>query len=61
LAKLRKGSLKITVASWLTPNGDQITDNGLEPDVKVELTEEDFEQDKDPQLDRAIEILKEIK
>ena len=60
LAKLREGSLKITVASWLTPNGNQITDNGLEPDIKVELSEEDFEQDKDPQLERAIEILKKI-
>jgi carboxyl-terminal processing protease len=60
LAKLTEGSLKITVASWLTPNGDQITDNGLEPNIKVELTEEDFDQDKDPQLDKAIEILKEI-
>ena len=60
LAKLTEGSLKITVASWLTPKLNQITGNGLEPDFKVELTEEDFEQDKDPQLDKAIEILKEI-
>lgn len=61
LTKLRQGSLKVTVASWLTPKGDQITDNGLDPDIKVEITEQDFEQDKDPQLDRAIEILREMK
>ena len=60
LTRLTEGSLKITVASWLTPNHNQITGNGLEPDVKVELTQEDFDQDKDPQLDKAIEILKEI-
>ena len=60
LAKLTQGSLKMTVASWLTPNRDQITGNGIEPDIKVELTEQDFDQDKDPQLDKAIEILKEI-
>ena len=51
-------NLKITIADWLTPNRDHITGKGLEPDVKVELTEEDFENDRDPQLDKAIEIIK---
>lgn len=54
-------SLKITVANWLTPNSEHITDKGLEPDFKVELTEEDYNTDKDPQLEKAIEIIKEIK
>jgi len=62
LESLRDGSsLKITVANWLTPNGDLITDKGLEPDIKVEMTEEDYEQDRDPQLEKALEIIKEIK
>ena len=62
LESLRDGSsLKITIANWLTPNGDLITDKGLEPDIKVEMTEEDYEQERDPQLDKAIEIIKEIK
>jgi len=57
--KLEEGSsLKITVAKWLTPKGQLITDVGLEPDIKVEMTEEDYEQDRDPQLDKAIEIIK---
>ncbi len=60
LIKLREGSLKVTVAKWFTPKGDQITDNGLDPDIKVEMTEQDFEQGKDPQLDMAIEILKKL-
>jgi len=30
----------------------------LGPDIKVEMTEEDYEQDKDPQLDKALEIIK---
>jgi C-terminal processing protease CtpA/Prc len=30
---------------------------GLEPDYVVEFTEEDFENDIDPQLDKAIELL----
>ncbi|KKM79727.1 hypothetical protein LCGC14_1346970, partial [marine sediment metagenome] len=34
--------LKITIAKWLTPNGNLIADVGLEPDVKVEMTEEDY-------------------
>jgi len=58
---LREGSsLKITVARWLTPSGEFITDKGLEPDIKVEMTEEDYEQDRDPQLDKAIEIIKNL-
>jgi len=61
LEKLRGGSsLKITIAKWLTPNGDLITGKGLEPDVKVELTTEDAVANRDPQLDKAIEILKEL-
>lgn len=51
-------SLKITVAKWLTPKGDLITDKGLEPDIKVEMTEEDYEEGRDPQLEKAIEVIK---
>ncbi|MBU2263362.1 S41 family peptidase [Patescibacteria group bacterium] len=50
-------SLKITIAKWLTPNGRSISDEGLEPDVEVELTEEDFEAGRDPQMDKAMEII----
>jgi carboxyl-terminal processing protease len=53
-------SLKITIANWLTPNRKLITDVGLEPDIKVEMTEEDYNEERDPQLDRAIEIVKEL-
>jgi len=59
LEKLKGGSsLKITIAKWLTPKGQLITDLGLEPDLKVEMTEEDYEEERDPQLDKAIEIIK---
>ena len=61
LEKLKEGSsLKITVARWLTPKGQLITDVGLEPDIKVEMTEKDYEEEKDPQLDKAIEIIKNL-
>lgn len=59
LENLRDGSsLKVTVANWLTPKGELIEGKGLEPDIKVEMTEEDYNKDRDPQLDRAIEIIK---
>ncbi len=59
LESLRDGSsLKITIANWLTPKGELITDKGLEPDIKVEMTGEDYEQDRDPQLKKALEIIK---
>ena len=61
LEALRGGaSLKVTVANWLTPNGHLITDVGLEPDVRLELTPEDFDQELDPQLDKALELVKDL-
>ena len=62
LTDLKSGSsLKITVAKWLTPKGVSISEQGLEPDIKVEITDKDIEEDKDPQLDKAIEIIKEMR
>lgn len=51
-------AVKITVARWLTPNGVQINDNGIKPEIEVDLSNDDFENDRDPQLDKAIELLK---
>jgi len=60
--ELRDGStLKITIAKWLTPKGNSISEVGLTPDVKVELTDKDFEEKKDPQLDKALEIIRDLK
>jgi len=50
-------SLKVTVAQWLTPGGDYINDKGIEPDVAVELTMEDVNAERDPQLDKAIDLI----
>ena len=58
LEKFRdSSSLKITVAKWLTPSGVDISEEGLTPDIEIELTEEDYNADRDPQLNKAIEIL----
>lgn len=50
--------LKVTVAKWLTPNGTSISDKGLTPDVEVEFTNKDIETKNDPQMKKAIELLK---
>ena len=50
--------LKITVAKWLTPNGTSISEKGLTPDYKVEITEKDIKDKKDPQMEKAVELLK---
>ena len=47
----------ITSAHWLTPDKRLIQDIGLTPDIYVEYTPEDFEADRDPQLDAAIQTL----
>jgi carboxyl-terminal processing protease len=51
-------SLKVTVARWLTPNGNSISAGGLEPNITVERTPEDREALRDPQLDAALEFMK---
>jgi carboxyl-terminal processing protease len=53
-----QGAVRVTIARWLTPNGRTIHEIGLEPDVVVELTEEDVAAERDPQLDKALELLK---
>jgi carboxyl-terminal processing protease len=53
-----QGAVRVTIARWYTPNDRQIHEIGLEPDHIVELTEEDTEAELDPQLDKAIELLK---
>ncbi|NMB59149.1 MAG: S41 family peptidase [Chloroflexi bacterium] len=53
----QEGAVRITIARWLTPNKRQINEKGLEPDVKIELTEENIKALDDVQLKKAIEIL----
>jgi len=52
-----QGAVKITVAKWLTPNGRLIHGIGLTPDVYVSMTEDDYNNKLDPQLDAAIQTL----
>ena len=57
-------AVKLTIASYYTPNGECIHEKGIEPDIELEYeytgegTGEDYEYDKDNQIQKAIEILK---
>ncbi|KKQ73582.1 MAG: Carboxyl-terminal protease [Berkelbacteria bacterium GW2011_GWB1_38_5] len=51
----QNAALRITVAKWLTPSGKTIDQEGIKPDIEVDLTEADMAAGKDPQLDRALE------
>ena len=56
--KCNKGSIKITVAKWYTPNGVNISEAGIEPDVKVDLDESLKIKGLDTQLMKAIQVAK---
>jgi len=59
LVSLPNGSeLKVTVAHWYTPNGVNISKEGLKPDIAVKLTDKDFDNSKDPQLNEALKLLR---
>ena len=50
-------SIKLTVARWLTPKGRTIEEQGIVPDFLVEFTIEDYDNNLDPQLDKAKELI----
>ncbi len=55
-----QGAVRVTIARWLTPAERQIHEVGLTPKYLVEYTEEDYQDELDPQLDKAIEVLLQI-
>lgn len=52
------GVLKVTIARWYTPGGKNIDKEGIEPDTKIERSDEDVANNRDPQKDKALETLK---
>jgi carboxyl-terminal processing protease len=59
LQDLTGGStIKITIAHWVMPKGGVLENGGLKPDVEVGLTDADVAAKRDPQLDKAMEIIK---
>jgi len=58
ILKLPDGSgINLTVAKYLTPNGNDIGHKGINPDYKVLMTEKEFIDGKDPQLNKAKQVL----
>lgn len=52
--RLPDGSaVHITIQKYLTPDGTDINQKGIQPDIAVEVTPEDIKAEKDPQLQRA--------
>ena len=52
------GVLKVTIARWFTPGGRNIDKEGIEPDQKVEISEDDIAAQRDPQKAAAIAKLR---
>jgi carboxyl-terminal processing protease len=54
-------SLRVTVARWYLPNGDNLDgalgQRGIVPDIEVTRSPEEAQADLDPQLDRAVAFL----
>ncbi len=53
-----KSELRVTIAHFFSPLDQEINDVGISPDVEVKITDDDVAKKLDPQLDKAIEILK---
>jgi carboxyl-terminal processing protease len=51
------GQLKVTIAKWFTPNGVNISKEGIKPDIEVTMNEGDVNAGRDPQKDKALELL----
>lgn len=58
IQELSKGAqIRITIAHWYTPNGVNINQEGIKPDIPVEMTEADYNNSNDKQLKKALELL----
>ena len=59
--KLSNGAgVNITIQKYLTPNGTDINKKGIDPDILVELKEEDIKNKDDKQLKKANEVLQDL-
>ena len=55
-------AIKITTAKYFTPNGENIHGTGIAPDIELEFeyqgdTDEEYDFQKDNQVQKAIEVL----
>lgn len=52
------GELKVTIARWYRPDGENIDKKGIKPDNEVKMADQDFAAGQDPQKDAALEFLR---
>ena len=52
-----EGAVRVTIARWLTPNGRNVTETGITPDLEVIISDADAQAGVDTQLNQAIELL----
>ena len=50
--------LKVTSAHWFTPSGKGINKIGIDPDQKIDRSDDDLKNNKDPQKDAALSFIK---
>lgn len=53
-------SLKLTIAEYFTPDGRNINGEGITPDVEIEYEADEENPDADNQLEKAVEVLKDL-
>jgi carboxyl-terminal processing protease len=59
IENLKDGSsMKISIAEWLTPNGRHINKKGIDPDIAIKFPDDGIVNKNDPQLDKALEMIK---
>ncbi len=51
-------AIKVTVAHWVLPSGHILENGGLTPDIEVKVTDADVQAGRDPQLDKALEVVR---
>lgn len=51
------GAVSVTIARWLTPAHELIHGSGITPDIDVQISDEDYENNRDPQLDKAVQLI----
>ncbi len=52
------GELKVTIARWYRPSGENIDKKGISPDKEVKMSDDDYKNGRDPQKDAAINFIK---
>jgi len=58
IERIKNGYLRLTIAYWLTPSGKSINKEGLSPDIEIKMVDQNLQDKRDLQLQKAIDYLK---